>query len=220
MTRLPSISRSLAIMALILLSGCSWFSHKRDKASAGNPEPAASAQAEGAATVVEADMTSADATADDAQATPRQGPGALVEDFYAMHKRLGNSGLPNSGAANAYNAFLCPSLSDLILDARKRQQQFIASHPDDKPPLIEGDLFSSLFEGPESAKAGESVINGDRARVSLELRSDAGAKVLKWTDTVVLELDDGIWCIDDVEYQGKWPFANRGKLSDSLKADF
>lgn len=213
MTPLPSISRSLAVMALIFLSGCSWFSNKRDKATTENAEPAAAAQSEVA-------PVDADTTAADAQATPTQGPGALVEDFYAMHKRLGNSGLPNAGSANAYNAFLCPGLSDLILDARKRQQQFIASHPDDKPPLIEGDLFSSLFEGPESAKAGESVIDRNSARVSLELRSDAGAKVLKWTDTVVLRLDDGIWCIDDVEYQGKWPFANRGKLSDSLKADF
>ena len=214
MTPLPSISRSLAIMALIFLSGCSWFSNKRDKANADSAEPAVAAQS------TQPESVAADTTAADAPATPTQGPGALVEDFYVMHKRLGNSGLPNAGAANAYNAFLCLGLSDLILDARKRQQQFIASHPDDKPPLIEGDLFSSLFEGPETAKAGETVFDGNSARVSLELRSDAGAKVLKWTDTVVLRLDDGIWCIDDVEYQGKWPFANRGKLSESLKADF
>ena len=32
-----------------------------------------------------------------------------------------------------------------------------------------------------------------------------------------LDLDDGIWCISDVEYGGKWPFANRGRLSETLK---
>ena len=118
---------------------------------------------------------------------------------------------------NAYAAFLCPSVSDAIRAAQVRQEQVRASHPDEKPPLIEGDLFSSLFEGPESYSAAESRIEGSRAWVNLDLRHGEGSGATSWQDTVVLELDDGIWCISDVEYGGKWPFANRGRLSETLK---
>ena len=138
-------------------------------------------------------------------------------DFLTMHQRLGNSGLPDAGSMSAYGAFLCPSLTSALRDARVRQEQFRASNPDEKPPLVEGDLFSSLFEGPESYSAAESKIEGSRALVKMDLRHGEGSGATSWKDTVVLELDDGIWCISDVEYGGKWPFANRGRLSETLK---
>jgi hypothetical protein len=202
-----SIARSLGTAAVVLLAGCSWFHHKHDHAKAEAPAAEAAAAAPAEAAPAE-------------PAAAAQAPASVAEDFYAMHQKLGNSGLPNSGAMNAYNAFLCPDLSAAIADAYKRQQQFVAEHPDDKPPLIEGDLFSSLFEGPESVMAGDTAIDGNSARVTLSMHAGEGSHATKWKDVVVLKLDDGIWCIDDVEYQGKWPFANHGRLSDTLKADF
>jgi hypothetical protein len=215
MNRLPAMVTTLAVTSLILLSGCSWFGHKHAKADDGDAKTTATTETAAATT----DAATAESVAE-APAAPVQPPAALAEDFYVMHRRLGNSGLPDVGAMNAYNAFLCPSLGALILDARKRQQQYIAANPDDKPPLIEGDLFSSLFEGPDTVKATDTVVNGNHARVTLAMRYESGAKATKWNDTAVLALDDGIWCLEDVEYQGKWPFANRGRLSESLKAEF
>ena len=137
-----------------------------------------------------------------------------------MHRVLGSSGLPAAGSMNAYDAFVCPDLAALMDGARARQERFIADHPGDKPPLIEGDLFSSLFEGPDSVRAEDTVIDGNKARVLLDMRYSAGEHGRKWQDTVLLEQDaDGIWCIADVEYQGDWQFANHGRLSDALKAD-
>lgn len=215
MNRLPSMVTTLALTSLILLGGCSWFGHKNSKVN----EDEATAAAKTETVVAAADAAATEATTEAPEA-PVQAPAALAEDFYVMHRRLGNSGLPDAGAMNAYNAFLCPSLGALILDARKRQQQYIAANPDDKPPLIEGDLFSSLFEGPDTVKATGTVVDGNHARVTLAMRYESGAKATKWNDTAVLAIDDGIWCLEDVEYQGKWPFANRGRLSESLKAEF
>jgi len=211
MNRLPSLARMLGITALLLLGGCAWFKHKP-----------ANAGAEGAEATVAADAVAATQAQDASEtaAPPTDAAGALAEDFYVMHQRLGSSGLPNGGSMNAYNAFLCPRLGALINDARQRQQQFAAAHPEDKPPLVDGDLFSSLVEGPESVKARETVLDGDSARVSLAMSYGEGDNATKWNDTMVLMRDDGIWCIDDVEYHGQWPFANRGRLSDALKADF
>ncbi len=205
------------VMAVsLLVGGCSWFSHKSDKADADAPAAAATEVA---------DVGNADANAEAAPAAgapapvapPAQSPEAAVVDFLTMHQRLGNSGLPDAGSMSAYSAFLCPSLTSALRDARVRQEQFRASNPDEKPPLVEGDLFSSLFEGPESYSAAESKIEGSRALVRMDLRHGEGSGATRWQDTVVLELDDGIWCISDVEYGGKWPFANRGRLSETLK---
>lgn len=202
------------VAAALLLGGCSWFSHKSAKSDA-----------DASATTATTTDAVADAAADVAPATeapapvapPTQSPEAAVVDFLTMHQRLGNSGLPDAGSMSAYGAFLCPSLTSALRDARVRQEQFRASNPDEKPPLVEGDLFSSLFEGPESYSAAESKAEGSRARVKMDLRHGEGSAATSWQDTVVLELDDGIWCISDVEYGGKWPFANRGRLSEMLK---
>ena len=202
--------RVLALAAVVLSSGCSWFSHKSAKPDADESQAAVSDAAPPAET--------ADAAPAPAPAPAAQSPEAAVVDFLTMHQRLGNSGLPDAGSMNAYNAFLCPSLSNALRDARVRQEQFKASHPDEKPPLVEGDLFSSLFEGPDSFSAAETnVEEGTRALVKMDLRHGEGAAATSWQDTVLLDLDDGIWCISDVEYGGKWPFANHGRLSNTLK---
>lgn len=204
--------------AVLLLGGCSWFSHKSAKSDADLTTTATTEDAEVAEV---AEVASAEVAppveAPAAAAPPAQSPEAAVVDFLTMHQRLGNSGLPDAGSMNAYSAFLCPSLTSALRDARVRQEQFRASNPDEKPPLVEGDLFSSLFEGPDSYAAAESRVDGSRATVKMDLRHGEGASATSWQDTMLLELDDGIWCISDVEYGGKWAFANRGRLSEMLK---
>lgn len=201
----------MVLIAVLLGSGCSWFSPKPDK-----PE-AAAADSSLTQAVTPVELTEAPLAPMPAPAPAAQSPEAAVVDFLTMHQRMGNSGLPDAGSMNAYSAFLCPSLAGAMRDARVRQEQFRASRPDEKPPLVEGDLFSSLFEGPDSYAAAESNIDGSRARVKMDLRHGEGSGATAWQDTVALELDDGIWCIADVEYGGKWPFANRGRLSETLK---
>ena len=189
------------LVAVLVANGCSWFSHKSAKPDAD-----------------EATAAPAAPTAPTAPAAPAaQSPGAAVVDFMTMHQRLGNSGLPDAGSMNAYDAFVCPSLGAALRDARVHQEQFRASNPGEKPPMVEGDLFSSLFEGPDSYSAAGSKIEGVRASVTMDLRHGEGSAATSWQDTVLLELDDGIWCISDVQYGGKWPSANRGRLSESLK---
>jgi len=207
-----NVMRAAMLVVVLTANGCSWFSHKSAKpdavvATAAAAEPAAVAAAD-----------ASDTETAPAPAPAAQSPEAAVVDFLTMHQRLGNSGLPDAGSMNAYNAFLCPSLADALRDARVRQEQFKASHPGEKPPLVEGDLFSSLFEGPDSYSAAETKVEeGTRASVKMDLRHGEGSVATSWQDTVLLDMDDGIWCIRDVEYGGTWPFANRGRLSETLK---
>ena len=201
--------RVAAIAVVLLGCGCSWFRHK-EKAPAD--------------VAAEASATSDAALAIGAPATPEseqmRSATALVTDFYEMRDRLGRTGLPPEGDMNAYRAFLCPSLSAAMDAARVRQKLYIDENPDDKPPMVEGDLFSSLFEGTDVVTPAGTEVQGDTARVTLSMRFGEGDGAARWKDTVLLAKDQGSWCIADVEYRGDWPFANKGKLSTTLAEPF
>lgn len=187
------IARVACLFAVLVFagSGCSWFRGKHESAASS-------------------------AAAQPVAAEPAQGPAAVAMDFMAMHQKLGNSGLPQRADLPAYDAFLCPALAQAIRAAQVRQEQARAEHPDDKPPFVEGDLFSSLFEGPDGFEVRDTAVTGAAARVEMAMSNGQGEAARHWKDTLDLTLDDGIWCISDVEYGGQWPFANKGRLSSTL----
>ena len=203
--------RSITVLLVLLGCGCSWFS-RRDEPAPATPAPVTAT--EGA---VDLGLRPA-ALTPDAQAL--RAAATLATDFYDMRQRLGRHGLPNAGDMKAYRAFLCPSLADALEAARQRQAAYIAEHPDDKPPLVDADLFSSLFEGPEVVIAGSTELDGEGARVLMQMRAGEGDSAVRWKDDVLLQRQDGIWCIADVEYGGDWPFAHKGRLSEMLAAPF
>jgi len=206
--------KGVTVAALVLCSGCSWWNHhfRHDKPEEG-PAPAAPASA-----------ASEQALAIGEPATPEsaemKSATKLVTDFYEMRLRLGRTGLPDEGEMKAYRAFLCPPLAASMDAARVRQRAFIDEHPDEKPPLVEGDLFSSLFEGVEVVTPVGTEVEGDSARVHLSMRFGQGDDATKWKDDALLAKDQGSWCIADIEYHGDWPFANKGKLSETLTGPF
>jgi hypothetical protein len=154
-------------------------------------------------------------SASDAEAARR-----LAGDFYEMHARFAGRGLLDPAATNAYGAFLCPSLVRALEDARARQAAYRTAHPDDKPPLAEGDLFSSLFEGVEHATAGIPAAEGEAVRVPVALSRGMGPGAQHWQDGLILQRDGEVWCVADVDYGGRWPMANQGRLTDKLKSAF
>lgn len=216
--------RTLVLVLLVDATGCSWWRHRREArhareaATADARAPADAATPPAAPTEAAPVVASSDAvpvlTDADAIAARR-----LANDFYEMHARFAGRGLPDPSAMNAYGAFLCPSLVQGIEAARVRQKAFIAAHPDDKPPLVEGDLFSSLFEGVEHAQAQAPAAASDGVRVPVALSRGIGPGAQRWQDTLVLQRDDGVLCVADVEYGGGWAFANKGSLRDMLDAD-
>ena len=84
-------------------------------------------------------------------------------------------------------------------------------------PLIEGDIFSSLFEGPTAFKVG--VCRGDdkisHCGVTMT-HQDLGQKPVTWVDTLTL-INSGGWKIDDIAYDANFAFGNTGTLNEMLK---
>jgi len=167
-------------------------------------------------------VVAAGATPAAAVASP-VGPAARVEAFLAAYASTGSSGLPDAAQLDRLRPYLAPRLARLLADARAAQARYAAAHPGDKPPLIEGDLFSSLFEGPQRFRAVESGNDKDgRDWVLIEFRRAdprAGQPDFVWHDRYWLaRAASGAGpAIDDVEYLGQWDFANKGTLSDALR---
>jgi hypothetical protein len=147
-------------------------------------------------------------------------PEAAAKAFYAEKMKRGVDGLPDAKQLDRLRPFFSTKLRKAIDAAIIAQKKFIEKNPDDKPPLIEGDLFSSLFEGPTSFEAGAATLKGATARVPVHFTyKDPGdpSHPQKWTDTLVLVKENGKWLVDDVEYGGTWDFASKGKLTDALE---
>ena len=208
MTSLKSVTRALVLVAVVMSCGCSWWRHRHD------------APADASAPAGDEATPSIEPAALPPEGEQMRAATGLVTDFYEMRQRLGRTGLPDEGEMKAYRAFLCPPLAAAMDAARVRQRAYMAEHPDDKPPLVEGDLFSSLFEGVDVATPAGTEVNADSASVTMSMRFGEGDDAVRWKDALLLARDEGSWCIADVEYRGDWPFANKGKLSQTLAEPF
>jgi hypothetical protein len=202
----------IALVAMLTSSGCAWWKHRRERAAQRAETPAV--------IVAEPAPPGATPAALPPDAEALRAATTLATDFYEMRLRLGKTGLPAAGEMKAYRAFLCPGLADMMDAARARQSAWIAANPDEKPPLVEGDLFSSLFEGPDAVSAAGTTVEGEGARVSLSMRAGDGDNATRWKDDLLLSREEGVWCVADVEYRGDWGFANKGRLSEMLVAPF
>ena len=71
-----------------------------------------------------------------------------------------------------------------------------------------------------SGRTAGTAVDGDTAEVIMAMQAGSGEHQTRWKDTLLLARNDGVWCVDDVEYHGDWQFANKGRLSESLRAEF
>lgn len=139
--------------------------------------------------------------------------------FYAVYGGFHPSdGVPNAAGRTKYAAVLSGRLNKLIAAAGRAEDQFHASNKD-SPPLLEGDLFTSMFEGATGWKIGPCTGDANAARCVVTLRHETGGqKPVTWTDTLYLVMEAGNWKVDDVGYGAGFAFGNTGKLSDTLKS--
>ena len=118
----------------------------------------------------------------------------------------------------AQQAELAPWLSERLerqLDAaRAVQSAYRDAHPGEKPPLVDGFLFASLFEGPTDFVVGTAVAANGLSRVPVQF--SYGAEVT-WQDTALVTQEGGRYVIDDVELAGAGPFNPAGRLSELLR---
>lgn len=104
---------------------------------------------------------------------------------------------PRSGLTASLSSML-----DRAAAAEKADRERVrkSDHPTDKPNLIEGEIFTSLYEGYDKYKIAGVIRKGDVCLVPVNF-SNTTYKV-DWQDTVVLKKEQG-WKIDNVLFSGK-----------------
>ena len=165
-----------------------------------------------AALVVAAASTSDALAADD--------PVSVANSFYGVYATFHPSdGIPDAKDRAKYEPFISPALDKLLIDGQAAEAHFRSVTKNMSPPLVEGDLFTSNFEGVTALHVGACTNAGQTAHcaVSFSYRSDRkNEKPVTWTDTVYLIHTANGWRVDDIGYGATWAFGNKGRLKDAL----
>ncbi|HEY0302058.1 MAG TPA: hypothetical protein VGC36_12015 [Rhizomicrobium sp.] len=141
---------------------------------------------------------------------------AAAGGFYGVYQALHPSGLPGDADRAKFAPFLSPGLEGLLRQGAAAEARFVAAHKG-APPLVEGDLFTSLFEGASAVTVGACAAAGPGGQCAVTLSYSDGTSKQAWTDTVYLVNTPGGWRVDDIGYGGGWDFGNKGRLSQVLK---
>src|SRR6478735_9272233 len=96
-------------------------------------------------------------------------PAAVTDTFYKRYIAYQMRGLPSEKQVTMLAPLFSNEIMKMIAADRAQQKTFIKQHPDEKPPWVEGDLFSSLFEGSTSFSLGKSRVQKTRAEVDVHL---------------------------------------------------
>ena len=96
----------------------------------------------------------------------------------------------------------------------------MALAPDDKPPFVDGDLFSGMAEGLTDFRVGqETAIGRDAAGFPVALHYQDRSDSVQWTNHVVVIREDGRWVVEDVRYDVDPPDVRGSSLLDDLPHD-
>jgi hypothetical protein len=126
---------------------------------------------------------------------PAESPADVVQKIFSAPNPFRNEKLDS--------ALFSKDLYQLITQSKQTEQKSretirMSQAPTDKPLLIEGEVFASLYEGYTGFKVLTEEVIKDTALLSIEFTNQSYQQV--WTDTVRLIAVGGSWKLDNVIY--------------------
>ncbi len=142
-----------------------------------------------------------------------------VSAFYKIYLKVQPSGVPHEKEQKKFRPHISASLGKLLEEAGEVEQKYYRATKGEVPPLVEGDLFTSLFEGAAAFKvlscAGKTAAGSCLVQF---IYVDPGDKSsFKWKDRVFLIKESRGWLVDDIEFLGDWQFMHKGRLKNILR---
>ena len=147
------------------------------------------------------------------------GPGPRVAAFYDLYLKIHPLGVPSEKELAKFRPHLSAPLQQALKNSLAAEQRYAKKTRGQVPPLIEGDIFTSLFEGANGFKivSCEAEAKSGMCTVQFTYDNKNGKAATQWNDRIYLVRESGGWTIDDVEYLGDWQFMHKGRLKDLLK---
>ena len=135
----------------------------------------------------------------------------VLHVFYSWVLSHPSRGLPSAGERTELAKVLSPALIESLRVASEIEAKCIEAAPkDDKPYIVEGDLFVGNYEGATEVAYGKPRLDGDRAIIESDLvhvdnRFPKAHKhrVVAWRDGVELRRVDGRWRVEDVRFSAE-----------------
>ena len=146
--------------------------------------------------------------------TPEDG----AEAFYKVYLKLGTvDGVPGQAARAKLAPVVTDGLMRLLVAADKAEQRHYKATKGQEPPMIEGDLFTSLFEGAAGYEVASCETLGESAVCAITLSADDGkGGTFTWTDQAVTAHVGDRWRLDNIKFGGTWAFGIHGDLRTVL----
>ncbi len=139
-------------------------------------------------------------------------PTDAVVQFYTMRDAIGVQGAPTPKELAALRPFIADTLARGLVFADSVRESDKRRAPDEKPGYVEGDLFSSVFEGSTSFRVMPTLSTSAPYVVPVEFTDERAKPVVRWIDTAIVIVERGRLVVQDVRYGGTWDFANKGSL--------
>jgi len=139
--------------------------------------------------------------------------------FYRVYLETRPAGVPNARVRAKFSPVISHSLGQLLDRADAAERHYAKVTNKQVPPLVQGDLFTSLFEGAQAFAVQSCTRNTAATTCIVELRygEAADAAATRWTDRVYLLRSAGHWVVDDIEFGGNWQFMHKGRLQEILR---
>jgi len=142
-----------------------------------------------------------------------------VSAFYDLYLKLHLSGVPAKAQQEQLKKAISAGLADLLEKASVAEENYAKATKGKSPPMIEGDLFTSLFEGAESYEVLECKSEKDSVECTVELThvEERDKSRVTWKDRIFVVREQSRWAVDDIEFLGDWQFMHKGRLKDILR---
>lgn len=136
------------------------------------------------------------------------GPDQVAQQFYDLRIAQPVQGLPDSNTLAKYR----PYLSDALYHSLQTASSSTAD-----AQWRNGDLFSSLSQGPTAASVADASTIPNRDARNIPLRVDLSRGDKKWQDEVLMIHQGSCWVVDDVRYMADPVHVTGGSLSQMLE---
>lgn len=141
----------------------------------------------------------------------------IISGFYDLHLKTRVAGIPGPDELKQLQPFMSRALYNLLQQASDTEIKYRAALNNQAPPMIEGDLFTSLFEGATAYSVDSCETESNKAYCQVRFTYESKDSATEsWKDKVLLVKEDQQWRIDDIEFSGNGQSSHREYLSDAL----
>ena len=144
------------------------------------------------------------------EALAQDNPARAAKRFLRAYQPLAATGMPKPPQLAALRPHLHPALRASLEEVSAQQ----ATSACEGPPAIQGDLITSLAEGPNEFRVLACRIRAGTATCPVRFTYRGTPEGVRWTDEIELRLQADRWVVQDV-VQGA-PWSGHSRLSSRL----